>query len=72
MPEFIRVYEAELKRKHTIVAPETLDPDVYELLDEPAVDHNAQPLPPEFGVTRSGQKSASNPDGPSAAPTKEK
>lgn len=54
MPEYIRVYDEELDRNLTIVKPETLDTSVYELLDEPAVDHVEQPLPPEFDVRRHG------------------
>lgn len=69
---FIRVYDKDLKRKYTIVAPETIDPDIYDVLDEPALDQNDAPLPPEFGVTRSGQKAASTPDGQPADPKKEK
>jgi hypothetical protein len=66
MPEF-RVYDKELKRKYTISAfsEEQIDPEVYDVLDEPTSDHLG-PLDVEFDVTKSGKPAASSP-----APVKE-
>lgn len=72
MPEF-RVFEKALKRKYTITASsaEEIDPDVYDVLDEPASDHLG-PLAPEYDVTKSGRATASPiTDGQSAETQKE-
>lgn len=72
MPEF-RVYDKELKRRYTISAnsSEEIDPEVYDVLDEPASDHLG-PLEPEYDVTKTGKATASAPDGQSAGSPKEK
>lgn len=48
MPEFIRVRVKETGTEQTIAKPETVDPNVYEVLDEPATDYNGRVLPPKF------------------------
>lgn len=59
MPEFIRVLVKDTKAEQTIAKPSALDEDVYELLDEPAVDRNGRVLPPKFATkSKSGQKAA--------------
>jgi hypothetical protein len=70
MPEF-RVYDKDLKRKYTISAfsADEIDPDAYDVLDEPSSDHLG-PLAVEFDVTKSGRPAAPV-DGQSAASKKE-
>lgn len=73
MPEY-RVYDKELKRKYTIAASseEEIDPEVYDVLDEPTSDHLG-PLAVEYDVTKTGKATASpTTEGQSAASTKEK
>lgn len=48
MPEFIRVRVKDSGTEQTMAKPEALDPDVYELLDEPTHDRNGHVLPPKF------------------------
>ena len=46
MPEFIRVRFKDSGTEQTIVKPHAIDPEVMEVLDGEAVDHNQRPLPP--------------------------
>jgi hypothetical protein len=54
MPEYIRVFDKELKRKFSVPAEMTVEDGLEVLDDEPGPW-----LEPEFDVTRSGQPSAS-------------
>lgn len=47
-PEFIRVRVKDSGTEQTIAKPPAVDPELYEVLDEPAVDHNGRPLAPKF------------------------
>jgi hypothetical protein len=47
-PEFIRVRVKDSGTEQTIAKPSAIDPAVYEVLDEDAVDHNGRPLAPKF------------------------
>lgn len=53
MPEFIRVRVKDSGTEQTIAKPSALDTDVYEVLDEPALDHSERPLPPKFPEKKS-------------------
>jgi hypothetical protein len=60
-PEFIRVRIKDSDTECTIAKPEAIDPEVYEVLKEPAVDDNGRALPPKFpekSKNQSGQKAA--------------
>lgn len=46
MPEFIRVRFRDSGTEQSIPTPSAIDSDAYEVLDEPAVDHNERILPP--------------------------
>lgn len=46
MPEFIRVRFRDSGTEQTIPQPAAIDKDAYEVLDEPAVDHNGRQVPP--------------------------
>jgi hypothetical protein len=48
MPEFIRVRVKDSGTEQTIAKPTAVDPEIYEVLDEDAVDYNDRPLPPVF------------------------
>ena len=48
MPEFIRVRVKDTGTEQTIAKPSALDEEAFELLDEPATDHNGRPVPPKF------------------------
>lgn len=56
MPEYVRVYDKELKRRYTVGVA---NPDVHDVLDEPALDGAGVPLEPEFDVTPTGRRTAS-------------
>lgn len=57
MPEYIRVRVKDSNTKQSIAKPSAIDPDVYEVLKEPATDSNGRVLPPEFPAkNKSGQK----------------
>lgn len=59
MPEFIRVRIKDSGTEQTIAKPETVDPKVYEVLEEPATDSNGRALAPKFPEkSKSGQKAA--------------
>lgn len=46
MPEWVRVKDKESGHHLTVLAQEAaLNPDVYQVLKQPAVDHNGDPLP---------------------------
>lgn len=60
MPEFVRVYDAALKRKYSVPEEQPLA-DGLEVVDDNAYDHNGDPLPPEFDVTKGGKQSAAAP-----------
>ena len=45
-PEYIRVRVKDSGTEQTMAKPSALDPEVYELLDEPATDVSGRPLPP--------------------------
>lgn len=48
MPEFIRVRLKDSGTEQTIAKPSAIDPEVYEVLDEDATDHNGRELPPKL------------------------
>lgn len=48
MPEFIRVRVKDSGTEQTIAKPTAVDPEVYEVLDEDAVDSNGRVLPPKL------------------------
>lgn len=48
-PVYVRVYEAALKRKYSVVAS-TVDPEFQTVVDEPAAYSDGQPIEPEFDV----------------------
>lgn len=50
MPEFIRVRVKDSGTEQTIAKPSAVDPDVYEVLDEPATDSNGRVLPPKVAA----------------------
>lgn len=59
MPEFIRVRVKDTGTEQTIAKPTAVDPKVYEVLEEDAVDSNGRVLPPRFPEkSKSGQKAA--------------
>jgi hypothetical protein len=47
MPEFIRVRVKDSGTEQTIAKPSAVDPEVYEVLDEDAVDYNGRAAAPE-------------------------
>lgn len=51
MPEFIRVRVKDSGTEQTIAKPTAVDPEVYDVLNEDAVDSNDRPLPPKFPTT---------------------
>lgn len=57
MPEYVRLYDKDLNLKRSQPADAPVE-DGLEALEETGVDHNGDPLPVEFGVTKSGQPSA--------------
>ena len=46
MPEFIRVRFKDSGTEQTIAKPRAIDPELMEVLDGEAVDHNQRELPP--------------------------
>lgn len=58
MPDFVRVKDKTSGHRFTIVrSAAEADPDAYQILKQDAVDHNDQPLPPEYeSPAPSGQK----------------
>ena len=60
MPEFIRVRIKDSGTEQTIAAPETVDPEVYDVLKEDAVDSNGRALPPKFPEKSKSGKTAGN------------
>ena len=57
--EYERVKDRTSGHKFSIVkSAAEADPDAYQILKQDAVDHNGQPLPPEYGDSPapSGQK----------------
>ena len=47
-PEFIRVRVKDSGTEQTIAKPAAVDPELYEVLNERATDHNGRALPPKF------------------------
>ena len=59
MPEFIRVRVKDTGTEQTIAKPSAVDPEVYEVLKQDAVDSNGRVLPPKLPAqSKSGQKAA--------------
>ena len=58
MPDFIRVRIKDSGTEQTIAKPETVDPKVYDVLQEDATDSNGRPLPPKFPEKSKSGKSA--------------
>lgn len=57
MPDFIRVRFRDSGTEQSIPKPTAVDEDAYEVLDEPAVDHNLRVLDPVLPApTKTGQK----------------
>lgn len=54
MPEWVRVKDKDTGHKLTVLAQELENnPDAYAELKQDAVDHNGDPLPPEFSDAKS-------------------
>lgn len=59
MSDWIRVRFKDSGTEQSIPRPTALDSDAYEVLDEPAVDHNERVLAPNFPAkNKTGQKAA--------------
>lgn len=57
--QWIRVKDKTTGHKLSVVASVAeADPDAYQVLKQDAVDHNGQPLPPEFADSGSSSSSA--------------
>lgn len=59
MPDYVRVLDRSTKAKFTVVRSAAESESAYQILKEDAVDHNDQPLAPEFPAP-SGQKATDN------------
>ena len=60
MPEYVRVKDKDTGHKLTVLAQEAeANADAYQVLKQDAVDHNGDPLAPEFSEsTATGAKAA--------------
>jgi hypothetical protein len=68
MPDYVRVTDTDTGHKLTVLRSEVANGNYRELKAD-AVDHNGDPLPPEFGATK--PLSSTN-EGQTATDTKEK